>query len=183
MLRPGGYAFVTEADGTVSREQDTFSCAHGNEIVRVAPGHQVDTPVCHRCMGRLCTKCAAEAAQTLRCIPTEQMILNMESRGRFAATSFVCAHLDRRPSPTKRQTVGERYVETTTSACRKRMGSVAIPVGTDPATVGAWCKQCGGHLCDDCAAETERTLHCPRFEAMLEDREARGRFRAALAGG
>jgi adenylosuccinate lyase len=84
----------------------------------------------------------------------------MESRRRFVATSFVCAH---------------RVDEN----CRKRFGHVAIPEHTDPVTVGAWCRQCGGHLCDDCATETERTLSCPRFEAMLRVELAVARAQSA----
>jgi hypothetical protein len=73
---------VTEADGTISRECDTFTCAHGNEIVRVLPGISPGT-ICHACMGRICDACAAELMKTLRCMPFEQKLEVAEHRAKF----------------------------------------------------------------------------------------------------
>lgn len=89
MLRAGGYATVTEGDGRLSREEDTATCAHGNEIVRIAPGHVPkhingdDIDYCCCCKGLLCQKCAAEMNLTLKCVPFEKRLEEMESRHRF----------------------------------------------------------------------------------------------------
>lgn len=85
MLRPGGYTTVTEEDGTLSREADTFTCAHGNEIVLVPPGHDPMTvgAFCRCCMKQICEKCAAEMNRTLRCIPFEKRLEKMESKDKF----------------------------------------------------------------------------------------------------
>lgn len=82
MLRPEGYASITEADGTISQEYDTFTCGHKNEIVRVKVGMVNEAPRCLTCMRRICLSCQREANLTLKCIPFEKRLEAMESRDR-----------------------------------------------------------------------------------------------------
>lgn len=74
---------ITEVmrDGSI-RECDTFTCGHGNELVRVKVGTVNQAPVCLQCMRRICKKCQAEANQTLRCVPFEKRLDLSESRRR-----------------------------------------------------------------------------------------------------
>lgn len=81
MLHPQGYAVITQ-DGRVITEYDTFTCAHGNEIVRVAVGTVSKAPFCQKCNARICKKCAAIAHASLEHVPTEMMIQRMERPGR-----------------------------------------------------------------------------------------------------
>lgn len=84
MLRPGGYASVTEADGTISRECDTFTCNHCNGIIRCRVGTSTLAPLCKVCMGRICKRCQAVMHMTLKCIPFEAKMEACErSAGRF----------------------------------------------------------------------------------------------------
>ena len=79
-MRAEGYASVTEADGRVSVEYDTFTCGHGNEIVRVKVGTVNQAPMCMQCMTRICLACQAEAVRTMKCTPFEERLKQMESR-------------------------------------------------------------------------------------------------------
>lgn len=82
MLRPGGYATITDDAGRIIRENDTFTCAHGNEIVRVPAGVDPMTvgQYCRCCMKHICEKCAAEMNRTLKCVPFEKLLERWESR-------------------------------------------------------------------------------------------------------
>lgn len=94
MRNPGGYITVHSGEGKLTRESDSFTCAHGNEIVRVAPGTVDQAPRCLRCMGRICLKCQGIANRTLKCDPIEEKLLRMERRGKSVRepTTFLCAH-------------------------------------------------------------------------------------------
>lgn len=92
MLHPGGYIAITvdddptkpfsEKSGTVIREHDTFTCGHGNEIVRVPDGVDAEKRWrrCLCCMKRLCDACAAEMDRTLKCVPFERRLEILERR-------------------------------------------------------------------------------------------------------
>lgn len=80
MLKALGYGAISR-DGQVVEEFDTFTCAHGNEIVRVAPGMAAQAPFCRSCMKHICLKCQG-LARVHGCVPTELMIMNMERRRR-----------------------------------------------------------------------------------------------------
>lgn len=72
-LEAGGQITVTEADGTV-RHFDTFTCAHGNEIVKVLPGMISQAPFCRKCMKPICKRCAAIAHNSLEHMPIERWL-------------------------------------------------------------------------------------------------------------
>lgn len=84
MRRAGGYRVISEP-GKADIENDTFTCAHGNEIVVVPPGMPSVTvgAFCRACMGHICEKCAAEMEKTLKCTPFEKRLEAAESRKRF----------------------------------------------------------------------------------------------------
>lgn len=83
MLKSGGTATITEADGTVSRKNDTFSCGHCNQIVLVPPGTVSLTVggTCRACMHHICDGCIEEMERTLRCVPLEERLRQMEMSG------------------------------------------------------------------------------------------------------
>jgi hypothetical protein len=79
MRRPGGYLVGVGPEGIVD-EADTFTCAHCQRIVRVAP----------RCdpadMGGRCGVCdslVCSACVGLGCRPWEKQMETMERRDRF----------------------------------------------------------------------------------------------------
>lgn len=83
MLKPGGYASITDQiGGKVVRENDTFTCAHKNEIIHVPPGLDKLQAghMCRACMRLICDDCADEMNRTLKCVPMEERLLQMESR-------------------------------------------------------------------------------------------------------
>jgi hypothetical protein len=80
MRKPGGWTIITEP-GKTDIEQDSFTCAHGNEIV-IVKARQDPSEMggfCRMCMAHICAKCAATGA----CEPFEKKLLRMESRDRF----------------------------------------------------------------------------------------------------
>lgn len=84
MRNPGGFRIVTEP-GKAAVENDTFTCAHGNEIVIVPPGIAKQTvgAYCRACGKHICEKCAREMDRTLKCVPFERRLEQMEDRRRF----------------------------------------------------------------------------------------------------
>jgi hypothetical protein len=80
MRRPGGYAIVTEP-GAADVERDTFTCAHCNCVVFVAPRQDPSTMggFCRMCMAHLCGPCADAG----RCSPFEKKLDAMERRDRL----------------------------------------------------------------------------------------------------
>lgn len=79
MRRPGGYAVTISEAGT--HEEDTFTCAHGNEIVFVRPGQDPSElgGFCQMCMRHICAKCAAAGG----CTPFEKKLEAIERRDRL----------------------------------------------------------------------------------------------------
>lgn len=80
MRRPGGTLISTYRDGSETH-CDTFTCAHGNEIVMVRPGQD---PAgmgahCKTCDALICAKCAATGS----CTPFERRLEASETRDRF----------------------------------------------------------------------------------------------------
>lgn len=174
MLRPGGYVSIHDEEGRLLREGDTFTCAHGNEIVRAGVGFSsVEGAFCARCDQRICAKCAREMAKTGDCIPTEKMIQRMENRPTpdlTVATQYICGHGLCLPASTVKHPAPplKRFVR--------------VPVGTDPGTVGAFCPTCGSHLCEVCASRWDESPLCPPFERKLADYEDGSRFSRQLVG-
>jgi hypothetical protein len=84
MLKPGGHIRVELEDGEI-REHDTFTCVHGNELVRVPPGVDMMTVghFCRNCMGHICDSCAEKMNRTLKCVPFEKKLERWESYDRF----------------------------------------------------------------------------------------------------
>ncbi len=80
MRRAGGQVTYTNRDGSIE-EMDTFTCGHGNEIVKVRPGQDPTTAggFCRMCMKHICDRCAA----TGTCAPFERKLEEMESKARF----------------------------------------------------------------------------------------------------
>ena len=85
MRNPGGYRTITEADGTVSSETDTFTCKHCNGIVVVPTGAAPATvgAFCCSCGGHVCHPCEAKMNATLECAPFERWLDMKERSGRF----------------------------------------------------------------------------------------------------
>lgn len=77
MLRAQGYAIKVDPDRPTV-EFDTFTCAHGNELVRVRTGLVNQAPFCMQCMSRICQKCHDIAAQTGECTPFEKKLEEFE---------------------------------------------------------------------------------------------------------
>lgn len=75
-----GYAVVVEP-GKETRERDTFTCNHGNELIFVRSGQVNQAPMCMHCMKPICLRCARIASVTGKCTPFEKKIEEME-RGR-----------------------------------------------------------------------------------------------------
>lgn len=63
--------------------------------------------------------------------------------------------------------------EKDTFTCGHGNEIVEVPPGTASVTVGAFCRMCGKHICDKCAAEMDRTLKCVPFEKRLDAMERR----------
>ena len=88
MLKAGGWRIITEP-GKPDIENDTFTCAHGNDVVRVLAGHLPkyedgrDIEFCPCCKGPLCKQHALEYNASLKCVPFEARLEQMESRARF----------------------------------------------------------------------------------------------------
>lgn len=80
MRKPMGYG-ITKMEGVTIEEEDTFTCAHGNEVVFVKPMQDPSEMggFCRMCMAHICAKCAADG----RCIPFEKKLEAMEGRDRF----------------------------------------------------------------------------------------------------
>lgn len=80
MLKPGGYAVWTQADGGIV-ERDSFTCRHCQFVVFVPP--RTDPAnlggLCKQCMGLICPKCTAKGT----CTPFELALEKMEARDRF----------------------------------------------------------------------------------------------------
>jgi hypothetical protein len=77
MLRAQGYATITDPEKPIV-ERDTFTCAHGNEIIFVRPGMVNQAPMCLKCMKRICKACAATAHATGECSPFEKKLEELE---------------------------------------------------------------------------------------------------------
>lgn len=80
MRRPQGYAVTTEP-GKADVEEDTFTCAHGNEIIFVRPREDPASMggFCRMCMKHICAACAA----TGKCEPFEKKLEAMERSDRL----------------------------------------------------------------------------------------------------
>jgi hypothetical protein len=78
--RPGGYGITVEP-GKKDIEEDSFTCAHGNEIVFVKPFQDPSElgGFCRLCMKHICAKCAAKG----ECTPFEKVLEAMESKDRL----------------------------------------------------------------------------------------------------
>jgi hypothetical protein len=79
MLRPGGYATITEPERPV-READTFTCAHCNRIVHAARDGKPARPediggLCMQCSGLICPRCVGKG-----CDPLEEKLRRWEAR-------------------------------------------------------------------------------------------------------
>lgn len=85
MLRSQGYATITSPDGGMV-ESDTFTCAHCQRIVHVAPrANPADVGgLCKVCMGLICPRCVGR-----RCAPWEKKLQKMEARERFLRSAGV----------------------------------------------------------------------------------------------
>lgn len=97
MLRPQGYAIITDPDAPV-REFDTITCNHCQAIVYLKPGHaregfgpgDAGSPstrhdpggFCRQCMRPTCGPCADAGA----CTPFEERLKRIEARGRMLAS-------------------------------------------------------------------------------------------------
>jgi hypothetical protein len=79
MLRPGGYACISDPDTGVT-ELDTFTCAHCNTVKHVKPQQRPEDigGLCKQCMGLICPKCVGEP-----CVPFLKRLEQMEARDRF----------------------------------------------------------------------------------------------------
>jgi len=84
MRRAGGYRIITEP-GKADIENDTFTCAHNNELVVVPPGTASITvgSFCRACGQHICDKCTVEMERTLKCVPFEKKLEVMERRDEF----------------------------------------------------------------------------------------------------
>ena len=81
MLRPGGYACISEPERP-PQEFDTFTCAHCNRITHVAArADPADIGgLCKQCMGLICPACVGEP-----CVPFLKRLEEMEARVRLVA--------------------------------------------------------------------------------------------------
>lgn len=79
--RAQGYGFETQ-DGKITREVDSFTCAHCNFInfVKCWPPTAEEGGFCRACYLHICIACDTAG---LKCVPTEKRIEAMESRDRF----------------------------------------------------------------------------------------------------
>jgi hypothetical protein len=79
MLRPGGYAYLSDPEAGV-KEWDTTTCAHCNSIVHVKAKERPENigGLCKQCMGLICPRCVRGA-----CVPLLKRLDDMEARARF----------------------------------------------------------------------------------------------------
>lgn len=70
-----------------SIEQETFTCGHNQEVVKVPHGAKLEDlgVFCHRCFRPVCIACARVMAMTLRCRPFEVLLERAEARARLLA--------------------------------------------------------------------------------------------------
>ena len=80
MRIPQGCGITKEPDKKDVYE-DTFTCAHGNEIVFVKPFQDPSEMggFCRLCYKHICAKCAAKGT----CDPFEKKLLRMEARDKL----------------------------------------------------------------------------------------------------
>lgn len=74
MLRPHGYII----NGDI--EKDTVQCSHCQRHYDIKPKENPSDAGgwCGRCMKPLCTRCAQKMSVTLKCVPFEQKLDQME---------------------------------------------------------------------------------------------------------
>jgi hypothetical protein len=79
MLRPGGYACISDPDAGVT-EFDTTTCAHCNRITHIKAGQRPEDigGLCKQCMGLICPKCVGQP-----CVPFLKRLDEMEARDCF----------------------------------------------------------------------------------------------------
>ena len=69
-------------------------------------------------------------------------------------------------------------VEADTFTCRHCNQVVAIPPGSDPASIGRWCSTCDGLLCSRCSSH----VGCMQIEKRLAVMERRAELSKAIIG-
>lgn len=82
MRRAQGYAVWTDPSlDQITRERDTFTCAHCNKIVIVEPKADPASlgGFCRLCMKNVCGPCADQG----KCEPFEKKLEKMEARARM----------------------------------------------------------------------------------------------------
>lgn len=85
MRNTQGYLVISGDAGVIS-ENDTFTCAHCNNIV-IVPNK--GTPPGGFC--QLCNKLVCDACSTKGCIPFEKKLEEMEARDRFhRSIAYLC---------------------------------------------------------------------------------------------
>jgi hypothetical protein len=86
MLRPQGYATVTDPDGVT--ERDTFTCVHCCAVKHVKPRERPEDigGLCKVCMGLICADCVGQS-----CIPFMKKLERMEARYHARRSYLECA--------------------------------------------------------------------------------------------
>lgn len=66
-------------------EQETFTCGHNQEVVKVPHGAKLEDlgVFCQMCQRPVCMACAAKMAATLKCDPFEEKLARAEGRVRL----------------------------------------------------------------------------------------------------
>lgn len=88
LRQPAGYLTIMEPDRPL-KEQDSLFCHHcGAHFWLVAGKSPEDTQAsgyCGRCHATICSHCADEMDRTLKCLPFEKWLEQVEERARVVA--------------------------------------------------------------------------------------------------